>query len=418
MQISLKSTTRKILFACCALLAIAQFVHLNSRAVRAYAWAAGDQQLQIQRAVALEPRNADYWYRLGRRHWLIDQDSVSALTAYDIAVQQNPHVAGYYIEIARVSLFNNDLGRLMDALENALRVDPTTPSVNWEAANLYLAADEIDRALPLIRNAAASWEEYRSPAIALCWQATHDVDRMAAEALPRDPQAYGEFMRYLLSRQEVVAADHLWPHFAALHEAIPAKEGLRYLDSLLQQHRVSDAVRVWRELSTLSPEIAPYLPSSDDRNQVVNSGFEQKILDGGFGWRITPLDKVTVENTAEEPFKGERSLAVTFDSSTTDNAGILQWVPLRPAATYSLSFAYKADKLEGAHGICVVVSDAHTGKPLLVTDEMMGSTGWHEISRRFSTGPSTDLVSLELKRPAGTLIRGRLFLDEVRMVKQ
>ena len=146
-----------LFFGCCVILAISEFVYLSSRADRAHDWAEGVQQGQLERAVALEPRNADYWYRLGRWHLLIDQDSAAALTAYNTAVQQNPHIADYYLGIARLGLFANDRAQLTRALENALSVDPTTPSVNWEAANLYLAANEVDRALPLFRTASASW---------------------------------------------------------------------------------------------------------------------------------------------------------------------------------------------------------------------------------------------------------------------
>jgi tetratricopeptide (TPR) repeat protein len=416
MRIALGSTTRRLLFGCCVLLAIAEFVYLSSRAVRAHAWAAGAQKWQIERAVALEPRNSDYWYRLGNWHLLIDQDSVSALNAYNAAVRQNPHIAAYYLAIARVALFANDRTQLAGALENALRVDPTTPSVNWDAANLYLAANEVARALPLFRTASAASWEYRLPGISLCWQATHDVDRMVAVALPRNKEIYGDFLRYLVVRRETAAADKMWSHLVALHEASAPKVGFLYLDSLLEQHRVADAARAWQELAIISPEVSSHLPQ--DGNLVINSGFEQEILNGGFDWRISPPDSVAVEETAEEFYKGEHSLAVSFATSTTGNAGVLQLIPVEPGASYSLSLAYKAEELEGAHGISVVVSDASTGKPLTATDEILGSNPWREISRSFCTDPSTALVSLELKRPAGTLIRGKILIDDVRMVKQ
>jgi len=416
MQIALSSRARRLLFGCCVLLAIAEFVYLSSRAARANAWAAGVQKGQIERAVALEPRNSDYWYRLGRWHRLIDQDNVSALNAYHAAVRQNPHIADYYLEIARVALFANDRTQLNGALEDALRVDPTTPSVNWEAANMYLAANEADRALPLFKTASASSWEYRSMAVSLCWQATRDVDQMVAVALPPDAEIYNNFLSYLIYRRQTAAADKLWPHLIAMHQAPAGKASFVYIDSLLQQHRVADAVRAWRDLATMSPEISSYLPQ--DGNLVVNPGFEQKILNDGFDWRITQSDKITAEATTESFYKGTHSLAVSFAASTTGNAGILQLVPVEPGASYSLSLAYKAEELEGAHGISVVVSDASTGRPLTATDEILGSNSWREISRSFHAGPSTALVSLELKRPPGTLIQGKIFIDDVRVVKQ
>jgi hypothetical protein len=156
-----------------------------------------------------------------------------------------------------------------------------------------------------------------------------------------------------------------------------------------------------------------------DGNLVVNPGFEQKILNGGFDWRVTQLDKVSIELAAAgDSYKGEHSLDVTFNASTTDTAGVLQLIPVEPGSSYSLSLFYKAVELEGAHGISATVSDAFTGKPLIATDEVLGTTPWQRISRTFTTGLSTDLVSMELKRPPGTLIRGELLIDDVRLVKE
>lgn len=416
MQISLRSTVRMLLFGCCVFLAVGEYVYLSSRAARAHAWAEGLQLQQIERAVALEPRNADYWNRLGRWHLLIDQDSVAALNSYREAVRQNPYLADSYLEIARLSLIANDHNQLTRALENALRVDPTTPSVNWEAGNLYLAVNDLDRALPLLRTASASSWEYRSPALKLCWRATHDVDQMVAVAIPKDPIIYGDFLCYLVSQNEIAPSDKLWSHLVGL-KRVPTKAAFVYLDSLLAQHRVSHAVRAWRELAAMNPDIESGIPH--DGNLVFNPGFEREILNGGFDWRITPSDKVSVELApAKDSHSGEHSLEISFSAVNTPGAGILQLIPVEPGATYSLSLFYRAEDIEGAHGISAVVSDAFTGKQLVSTDEVLGSTPWREANQVFSTGPSTDLVAFELKRPAGTLIRGKLFIGDVRVVKQ
>jgi tetratricopeptide (TPR) repeat protein len=348
---------------------------------------------------------------------LIDQDSVAALNAYKQSIRQNPNSADSYLEVARLSLIANDHAQLTQALENALRVDPTTPSVNWEAANLYLAVNEVDRALPLFRAASAASPEYSSPAMTLCWRATHNVDQMVALAMPQDPAVYSEFLRYLVLRRETQAADELWSRLIDLRKPTPAKASFLYLDSLIEQHRVSDAVRAWRQLATIDTEINSYLP--ENGNLVVNSGFKQEILNGGFDWRIAERDKVSLEvAAAADGNSGGHSLEITFDSVNTDTAGILQLIPVEPDSSYSLSFFYKAVELEGAHGMSVVIRDAFTGNTLLATDEILGSTPWQKISQTFTTAPSTSLVSFELKRPGGTLVRGKLLIDDVRLVKE
>ena len=417
MQISLRSTPRWLLFGCCTLLAITEFMYLSTRAARAHAWSEGVQQWQIERSVALEPQNSEYWYRLGNWHLLMDLDSVAALNAYSEAVRQNSHTASPYLDMARASLIAGDRNQLVQALENALRADPTTPSVNWEAANLYLAAGEVDRALPLFRTVSAESPEYRSSALDLSWRATHDVNRMAAFAIPHDAAVYSDFLRLLVVRHETAAADELWQRLPTLCAPIPTKDSFIYLDSLLDQHRVSDAARAWRELATLHPEISSYL--AQNGNLVVNPKFEQEILNGGFDWRIRPPDKVSVELAASGESSGSgHGLSVTFEASNTDTAGIVQLIPLEANSPYLLSLDYKTEDLEGAHGIFATVRDAYTGAQLAATDEFLGSTGWQQASTRFNTGSSTALVSLELRHTAGTLIRGKLQIADVRLVKE
>jgi tetratricopeptide (TPR) repeat protein len=416
MQISLQSKVRQIAFFACVLLAVAGFVYLSSRAARAHGWSQGNEQWKIERAVKLEPQNADYWFRLGRWHLLMNQDSSAALNAYQRAVLNNPYNARFYIEIAKLGLLQGDSRQINQALDSALRVAPNTPSVSWDAANIYLAARQYDRALPLFRNASILRPDYCSSAMMLCWGATHDVNQMVAFALPPDVSAYGDFLRFLSAQHESTAAERIWQSLIEFKQPVPLPAAFQYLDFLLDQHKVREAATHWKELAATDANVSSRL--AHDGNLVVNSGFEQRALNGGFDWRIVPVEDVKVTFSPSDFQSGKQSLLIGFRTSKSQSAGISQLIPVEPGTAYLLSLSYKANQLEGARGVAAVVSDAFTGQVLVSTDEFSGTTPWKTVSSTFTTGDSTSLLSLEFKHPGGTLILGDLLIDEVRLVKR
>jgi len=416
MRISLCPPNFRLIFGFSAVVICGLIIHFNVRAARASAWSHGTVQWQLERAVHLEPANAEYPFKLGRLHQLINQDSDSAQKWFELAVRNNPHSSEYYLALAKACFTNDDRTRMIRALQSALNVDPNTPSTAWEAANLYLAAGYRERALPLIRYAATTSWVYRSAALRLAWQSTHDVDRVISEAIPVDPELYREFFRLLLSKGNLRDADKLWNHIQQLNGPFPANIVFEYFDSLTEQRRPIEAERVWQQLARLSPEAESH--QSTNGNFVVNSGFEESLLNGGRDWRVSPQDKITIQTHELDFHSGRRSLLLTFNMVTSGDAGVFQFVPIEPNANYVLSLAFKPLNMEGAHGIAAVVSDAYTGRTLASTEEILGSGAWSTVATPFHTDNDTTLIILHFGRPAGTLLRGELKIDDVRISKE
>ena len=54
----------------------------------------------------------------------------------------------------------------------------------------------------------------------------------------------------------------------------------------------------------------------------------------------------------------------------------------------------------------------------VLTDDLLGTNPWRLQQARFQTGPNTNLVLLKIVRhPPGPLIRGKLWIDDVRLVE-
>src|SRR4029077_14801808 len=101
------------------------------------------------------------------------------------------------------------------------------------------------------------------------------------------------------------------------------------------------------------------------------------------------------------------------------NVGLSQIIPAEANSSYDFTAYAKTEDVSTAAGPQLVVSDAHTMTPLLLTDEFQGTTDWKRLNGSFKTGPNTNLLSVKILRVPGTeRITGKLWIDDITVVKQ
>ena len=95
-------------------------------------------------------------------------------------------------------------------------------------------------------------------------------------------------------------------------------------------------------------------------------------------------------------------------------------IAVEPNTRYDFSAYVKTDNIFTADGPRLVISDAYAQKPpLLLTEDLLGTSDWRQVGGSFKTSPSTDLVLLNVIRPAGASpITGRLWVDDVIVVRE
>jgi len=139
----------------------------------------------------------------------------------------------------------------------------------------------------------------------------------------------------------------------------------------------------------------------------------------GFDWRYDVHPHIALALDAEQSHEGSRSLSMTFDGEKVVDTGLSQSIAVDANTRYNFSAYMKTDDIFAAHGPQVVISDAYTKNPLLLTEELLGTTSWRQVRGSFETGQSTDLVSLKIMRaPGAERITGRLWIDDVVIKKQ
>jgi len=416
MQIELQSPLRRFVFAGACLLVVGFYLPFAGRAYLAAHLAAKPDFPDMQRAIRLEPSNAEYRALLGRYLALSGASIDEAISEFRTAVHLNPYESLYWLDLASAYQVAGRIDEQAQSVEQAVEADPTTPNVAWVAANFFLIQGNLGKALSCFRTVLANDPNAVDHALRLCWRATGDVNKIFDQALPRRTDLYLSFLGLLVSKQEVVPAESAWDHLIGLRQTFPPKVAFPYFQLLIAKQEVKAAETAWQQLAQIDEEIQPYLPSRE--NLVVNGGFEETLLNGGFDWWYQPNPHAALAIDTDQFYGGTRSLSVTFDGRNSPDAGIAQFIPVKPDTDYEFSAESRTQDIDSASGPRFAIADAYTNSSYVLTDDLLGTNPWHRQQARFHTGPGTNLLFLKvIRQPAAPLIRGKLWIDDVRLVE-
>jgi len=392
------------------------YIQAAVRAFLAAHFASSLEASRVEKSIRLEPGNAEYYDLLGRNLALSGPSLNPAIQNLQTAVGLNPHEARYWLDLAGAYQIAGRTQEQGDSVRQATIAEPTSPHVAWEAANFFVVQGDADRALHYFRVVLANDPEAVNSALQLCWRATEDVDKIVAVALPPIPTVYLSFLHLLVAQQQTAGAETVWAGLLALNQPFSGRLALPYFRLLITKREPAAAGMAWQQLSKIDPSIKAYLPTRE--NLVVNGGFEQNMLNGGFDWWYNTYSQAALAIDTTEFRSGSRSLSVTFDGHSVPGAPILQYVPVKPNTTYEFSAESRSEDIDTASGPRFAVVDAYTNQAYVLTDDTLATTPWRPQHARFRTGPDTDLVLLEIVRdPAQPLIRGKFWVDDVTLTE-
>jgi tetratricopeptide (TPR) repeat protein len=359
------------------------------------------------------PENADYHYRLGRYYDLVARDQEAAIKQYMLAVRLNPHDSHYWLGLANIYQAIGDTANQSRAIESGVAVDPTTPDLAWEAANLYISQGETEKALREFHVVMESGPEKVGLAMQLCWRINPDVDVLLRQVVPARLDSYFAFLSFLVSKQDTEGTLKVWDALVQLRQPIEIDRVFDYVRYLLLQKDADDAPLVWRQATSLVG-LGAYLPSST--NLIVNPSFNLDVLNGGFDWQYRKQSSVSLTLDTNETHDGHRSLGISFDGPGVSDAGIYQVIAVRPNTTYLFSGNYKNGQIDGAGGPHFALQDLYTANTYFLSPELKDAPDWKEVSGELTTGSDTKILVLRVQRlPSGSPIRGKLWIDDFRL---
>ena len=187
-----------------------------------------------------------------------------------------------------------------------------------------------------------------------------------------------------------------------------------YFDYLIRAHETENLTKACTQISDAVPSLKSYAPNE---NLIVNPGFELPLLYGGCDWRYQRVDHTTSGIDDQAAHSGSHSLSVAFDGSPVDDPGWKEYVPLRANTDYDFSAWIKSEDVVSSSGPRFSIADAYTGAAILLTEDILDTHPWQEVHGSFRAPAETQLVSIRLARaPANTMIRGRVWIDDLRLV--
>jgi tetratricopeptide (TPR) repeat protein len=402
-----------LLFAGITVVAVT-YGYFAARGYLAFALSAHQQRTSLDRAVALEPRDADPYNALCRYLRDVEADPAGAQKYCERSVQLNQYEAAYWLDLAQTSYEAGNTAQQRRALEQAIAVDPKTPKVAWSAANFYLLQGQVDPAVNLFASVLKGDPGLVPLTLKSSWKILGQVDPIL-RMLPPDPAVYLQFIALLCSENQPAGAKQVWSRMVGLGAPVNYRDALFYVDQLLAWQDVEGAEKAWEQIGEHSTNFADYQKRKD--NLAVNGSFENEVLNGGFDWRINPRGS-TIKIDGEVAKQGHHSLEVTYSAPVLD-PGLTQFVPVDPDASYTASAWIKTQELQTANGPRLGAFDAYSGTKLAASQETSYTTDWRQVELQFRTGPETKLVALKLTRDRqDTVIRGQLWIDSVEMRKR
>jgi hypothetical protein len=416
MQISLQPPAKKFFFLGETFLLAIVYLALVSREFLAAHFASVPEIASLRAAVRLEPSNAEYHQRLAQYFFLADHDLASALQAYQSAVALNPYDANLWLGIASVQQVLGNAHEQQKALERAILANPRSTRVAWEAANLYLARGETDKAFREFRTVIENSPLDADAALRLCLRVAPSVDTIIDEALPPQSGAYVILMDLLVAKNDKAGAAKVWAGLVQLKKPFKERYAFEYIKYLLGQREVAAAQLAWRQTSDLLG-LSGYQPSAD--NLMVNPNFNFKILNEGFDWQYAKQPGVTLALDPADFHGGRRSLSISFHGPGVDNAGIFQFISVRPDTRYEFSAFFKSTEVEGTGGPRFALQDAYTSNTLFLGDELKNAEVWRQTGGVFKTASDTKLLALRVLRvPTGNALRGKLWVSDFRLIEK
>jgi len=377
----------------------------------------------LQEARTLDPDNPEILRQLGLLYAFSSEEynPQKGLEFLHRAVDLSPHTASYWRDLARICDSQKDTACTDQAYDHARALQPMMPGLEWIVANYYLQTERVDAALQAFQHLLALDPQYSWQVFHLCVGVTDDPLLVYEKVMPPsgDPFVKLKYVDFLSEEDRWDSAYQAWGRIAASIAPFKFSSIEPYLNHLLERGRIREAQTVWLDLQRLG--VIPK-PEVENQGNLINNGrFERLPLDAGFDWRFVRTTYLSLEFAAPSAYQGARCLHVDFTVARNEESEpVYQIVAVNPNQTYQLVAYARSEDITSDSGPRMRVVDVScAGCPSAVSETTIGTTGWHPVSVKFTTGPQTQAVRVGVWRPISRAfpveITGSFWLDDITM---
>jgi hypothetical protein len=400
-----------------AFLLLSVRVGMNLMASRA---GEGAGAAELNRAIELDPGNAEYHLRLARLALYSVANASPELAQEHLsrAAELSPRNVQVWLELSAAYGFQGDTEKAESYLRRADILAPQIPAIQWVVGNFFLLQGNIDQAFKHLRSTLNGSHKYDSILFRTAWKASEDGATILAELIPDRAETEFSYLYYLLDENKLPEALAVWNRIAASPQKFEAIQAAGFLDRLLADRRPADAAHVWNDLRDKGLIKPTYQPTA--QNLMINGDFEEDLVNGGFDWRIGKVEGAQAFVHGDAFHSPSHSMRVTFDGKSNINFDhVYQVVRVEPNQKYRLQGHLKTDRITTDSGVRLGIQDSYDPARLSVFSESYTGTtpGWNQVALDFKTGPTTELITVRLARQPSkkldNLISGTAWLDDV-----
>src|SRR5258707_6080170 len=240
----------------------------------------------FERAVGLEPADAQNWYLLGR-YWqynLEDPDAAHAIRSYLSALSFNPASSETWLDLATAYESEGNPGAARDAFLHAKKVYPLSAGVSWRYGNFLLRQGELDSAFSEMRLAVQADPNRAAEAFSRALRAGSSIETTIDRVLPPITESYLEVIWDQTTDGHTENAVKVWNRLAPLHPHISLPESFSLVNALMTEKRIAEARRVWDQAALFAGLADLQGPPG---SVLWDGGVGSNVNGGRFSWRFS-----------------------------------------------------------------------------------------------------------------------------------
>jgi hypothetical protein len=384
----------------------------------------GTTARDLELAVRLEPRNSEYWYRLGHYEQfnLEDPNPDRSLDAFHHATTLDPHYTEAWLDLATSYELDGNSEATRDAYQRAKESYPASAEVSWRYGNYLLRAGDLPRALEELHHALQADPHRAAAAFSRVYRADQNMDDILTKLLPAQPNIYIDVIEEARSANQLAVAQEVWARLLTLRPHLETHDFYRLVDALLAAGEDADARRIWDQgiaTQNLPPLLRP-------RGSVIwDPSFESGVSNFSFAWYFQPIVqgvRTTFDST--QKLSGRQSLRISFDGKHNPNLDVACTLGMvAPGTSYLFSGWIRTQELTTNQGIAFRLRGL--GKdpaPSADSREIHGTTSWTVIDMPWTAGPGIRRVLVCVRRDPSdnpdVRISGSAWVDDVTLVPQ
>lgn len=373
----------------------------------------------LLKATRTVPSNPDPFYRLGLFYqWDIRHiDLRESLNYLKKAIERNPLEQNYWLNLAKVFQRMGENKASERALENAILVFPASYQGRWVTGNLLLQQGTLEKAIPHFSYILAHYPNQSHVVYDVLVRVVNDSDFILERLVPKDSASFKQYLSYLYEAGDKDSAQKAWQKRDSFAYQPDRNETLRHIEFLISRGELNEAFLIWK--ARLQEE-GLSIPS--DGNLMTNGGFEkEKILGGGFDWKIEKIPGTDISFDPSTTFEGKRSLKIIFSGKeNVDFAHVYQFVPLKPNTEYMLKANMKTKEVTTKSGLKIEISGV--GPAFYKASEtLIGDNDWRELLVAFWTPAQSQGGLVRIRRDRtdkfDRYISGTVWIDNVSLTE-